>query len=171
MLMPTDVLSRLADMLLSRVYLSDGFLDRMHERQADRMLARCASVGSNVRLRMPLTIYHPELLSIGADVDIGEYTLIRAKGNVKIGSRVLVASHAMINSSTHPNSLPRYGVTVESPIIIGDDVWIGAGAAILPGVSVGDGSIVGAGAVVTKDVEPYTVVAGVPARPIGKVPI
>lgn len=167
---PTAVLPRLAELLLARVYLSDGFLDRIHKRQAKSMLARCASAGSNIRLRMPLTIYYPELLSIGSDVDIGEYTLIRAKGNVNIGSRVLVASHAMINSSTHPNSLPRFGVTLESPIVIGDDVWIGAGAAILPGVSVGQGSIVGAGAVVTNDVEPYTIVAGVPARPIGKVP-
>jgi len=52
------------------------------------------------------------------------------------------------------------------PIRIGNDVWVGGGAIILPGVTVGDGSTVGAGSVVTRDVEPYTVVAGNPARMI-----
>ena len=53
-------------------------------------------------------------------------------------------------------------------VIIGNDVWIGAGACILSGVKIGDGSIIGARAVVTKDVEPYTIVAGVPARELRK---
>jgi acetyltransferase-like isoleucine patch superfamily enzyme len=53
-----------------------------------------------------------------------------------------------------------------APIVIEDDVWVGFQAVILPGVTIGHGSIVGAGAVVTKDVEPYTVVVGIPARPL-----
>lgn len=58
------------------------------------------------------------------------------------------------------------GPEMTKPIKIGNDVWVGGGAIILPGVTVGDGSTVGAGSVVTRDVEPYTVVAGNPARTI-----
>jgi maltose O-acetyltransferase len=60
------------------------------------------------------------------------------------------------------------GFKDKEPVIIEDDVWIGARVIILPGVKIGKGSIVGAGAVVTKDVEPYSIVAGVPAKLIRK---
>jgi acetyltransferase-like isoleucine patch superfamily enzyme len=119
---------------------------------------------------MPVTIYAPELLDIGDQVDIGEFTHIRANGGIQIGSRVLIASHVVITSRTHPVTLPRYGVTDDAPVIIGDDVWIGAGAIVLPGVTIGDGAVVAAGAVVTRSVEPRAIVAGVPARTIGHVP-
>ena len=66
--------------------------------------------------------------------------------------------------------LPRYGITEDAPVVIEDDVWIGAGAIVLPGVTVGRGSIVAAGAVVTRSIEPHTIVAGVPARQIGQIP-
>jgi galactoside O-acetyltransferase len=61
-------------------------------------------------------------------------------------------------------------VTDDAPIEIEDDVWIGAGAIVLPGVTVGRGAVIGAGAVVTRSVEALSIVAGVPAREIGKVP-
>lgn len=133
---------------------------------AARLLGSCRSAG-RVRLRMPVTIYAAEQLEIGDQVDIGEFTHIRANGGVRIGSRVLLASHVVVTSRAHPAMLPRYGVVEDAPVAIEDDVWIGAGAIVLPGVTVGRGAIVAAGAVVTKSVEPYTIVAGVPARPIG----
>jgi galactoside O-acetyltransferase len=83
---------------------------------------------------------------------------------------VLIAAHAVITSRQHPARLPRFGVTADAPVAIDDDVWIGAGAIVLPGVRIGRGAIVGAGAVVTGNVEPFTIVGGVPARPIGVVP-
>lgn len=60
-------------------------------------------------------------------------------------------------------------VKPDPPTIIGNDVWIGNGAIILRGINVGDGAVIGAGAVVTKDVEPYTIVVGAPARPLKKI--
>ena len=134
-----------------------------------RLVASCRRAG-RVRLRMPVTIYAPELLELGDQIDVGEYSHIRANGGVRIGDRVLIASHVIITSRAHPAGLPRYGVTEDAAIVIEDDVWIGAGAVILPGITVGAGAVVAAGAVVTSSVEHHTIVAGVPARAIGQVP-
>ena len=133
---------------------------------AARLLARCRKAGDRVRLRMPVVIYEPDHLEFGDQVDVGEFTHIRANGGLRIGSRVLIAAHVTITTREHPVQLPRWGVTNDAPIVIEDDVWIGAGAIVLPGVTIGRGAVVAAGAVVTASVEPFTVVAGVPARPI-----
>lgn len=133
------------------------------EQSAARLIASCRQAG-RVRLRMPVTIYAPEKLELGDQVDIGEFTHIRANGGVRLGSRVLIASHVVITSRAHPVALPRYGIVEDAPVVIEDDVWIGAGAIVLPGVTVGQGAIVAAGAVVTRSVQPHTIVAGVPAR-------
>ena len=148
---------------------AEGFLSRLRSRRAQLMLQRCRAVGAQVRLRMPVTIHHPEQLTLGSQIDIGEYTHIRASGGVTIGSRVLIAASVVITSREHPVALPRFGVTVDAPIDIADDVWIGAGAVILPGVTVGRGAVIAAGAVVTSAVAPFTIVGGVPARQIGTV--
>lgn len=132
---------------------------------ASRLTARCRAAG-HVRLRMPVVIYAPELLELGDQVDIGEFTHIRANGGLRIGNRVLIAAHVTITTREHPVESPRWGITKDAPIVIEDDVWIGAGAVVLPGVTIGRGAVVAAGAVVTVSVEPFTVVAGVPARAI-----
>jgi len=119
---------------------------------------------------MPVVIYDPQHLEFGDQVDVGEFTHIRANGGITIGSRVLVAASVTITTRQHPLELPRWGVTTDAPIAIGDDVWIGAGAVILPGVTIGTGAVIAAGAVVTSSVDPFTVVAGVPARPIKTIP-
>lgn len=86
-------------------------------------------------------------------------------GGITIGNDVLIAAHASITSVTHDKAAACYrDSTVYAPVVIGDNVWIGSGAVILPGVTLGSGCIVGAGAVVTRDVPPRTVVTGVPAR-------
>lgn len=145
-----------------------GVLDRLivavHSVQSWAIRRRCANAGRNVRLRMPVYVYRPEMLTFTGSADVGEMVVLRAGGRIAIGDRVLIAAGAAVVSTGHPLQLPRWNVTEEAPIAIGDDVWIGAHAVILPGVSIGEGAVVAAGAVVADDVPPFTIVAGVPAR-------
>jgi len=144
--------------------LADTWLRRLEAYRAQAILRRCAKVGEQVRLRMPVVVYAPEKLSIGSQVDVGEFVVLRANGGMRIGNRVLIAAHATLTTRGHPILPPRFGHTVDAPIVIEDDVWVGAAAVVLPGVTIGRGSIVGAGAVVTRDVPPDTIVGGVPGR-------
>jgi acetyltransferase-like isoleucine patch superfamily enzyme len=137
---------------------------------AASLIAQCRQAGSQVRLRMPVIIYAPEQLELGDRVDIGEFTHIRANGGVRIGSGVLIAANVTITSRGHNVELPRWSVTKDAPVVIADDVWIGAGAIVLPGVTIGRGAVVAAGAVVSEDVPPFTLVGGVPAKAIKQVP-
>ncbi|KAK6460441.1 trimeric LpxA-like protein [Scheffersomyces coipomensis] len=89
---------------------------------------------------------------------------------ITIGDNVMVAPNVTLTTATHPTDpqLRLQGVEYSQPITIGNNVWIGSDAVILPGVVVGDGAVIAAGAVVTKSVEAYTVVAGVPAKVINR---
>ncbi len=111
-------------------------------------------------------ICHPECISFGSRVDVGENVVMRGGGGIYIGNNVLIAAGATLASQGHPTCPPRWGRVVSKPVRIGNEVWIGANATILPGVTIGDGSIVAAGAVVTHDVPSFSIVAGVPARVI-----
>jgi acetyltransferase-like isoleucine patch superfamily enzyme len=144
-------------------------ITRVQAHDSLQLLARCPVQGEHVRLRPPVVIYHPESLRLGSHIDIGEFTHIRASGGVTIGDRVLIASHVVITSRSHPTGLPRFGITEDRPIVIEDDVWIGAGAIVLPGVTIGRGSVVGAGAVLRQSTGPGEIWAGVPARRVGYV--
>lgn len=109
-------------------------------------------------------------IRIGNDVDLALDVLITTGGGVSIGDRTLVGYRTQILSSNHnvPNSNGRIfdaGHTSEH-VEIGTDVWIGASCIILPGVNIGEGAVVAAGSVVTKNVPPFTYVAGTPARVI-----
>jgi acetyltransferase-like isoleucine patch superfamily enzyme len=110
-------------------------------------------------------------ISIGDDCGINSGVYILGHWKVLIGNNVVLSVDAkLLDAGLDLNNFaniktPRH---TSSFVIIEDDVWIGAGAIILPGVTVGRKSVVGAGSVVTKNVAPYTVVAGNPARPIGR---
>jgi acetyltransferase-like isoleucine patch superfamily enzyme len=109
-------------------------------------------------------------IKIGRDSLIGEYSVIRGQGGVEIGDRVYTSPFTQIIAVNHVFDDPGrpfvdQGITAEG-IIIEDDVWLGAGVVITDGVRIGKGAVVAAGAVVTKDVEPHTVVGGVPAKQI-----
>lgn len=127
------------------------------------LISRCDKVGSDVRLRMPMTIYSPEKLSMGDKVDIGENVVLRAGGGLSIGNNVLVANGVIIVTDGHSVNPPRWRCVETAQIVINDDVWIGSGAIILPGVRVGEGALIAAGSVVSRDVPAFTMVAGVPA--------
>jgi acetyltransferase-like isoleucine patch superfamily enzyme len=111
-------------------------------------------------------------IRIARRVWLGPYVVIYGHGGVEIGEQTLVSMHCTILSSNHAiapmGTLIRDVADELRPTKIGRDVWIGANAVILGGVTIGDGAVVAAGAVVTKDVEPGAVVAGVPARAIRK---
>ena len=100
---------------------------------------------------------------ISHDVDIlATKAKITIKDDVLIGPRVFIAS---FNHNLKKNNIPvRLQGDTGKPIVIGEDVWVGAHAIILAGVKIGKGAVIGAGSVVTKDVEPYAIVAGVPAK-------
>ena len=109
-------------------------------------------------------------IRIGRDSLIGEYNVIRGQGGVQIGDRVFTSPFTQIIAVNHVFSDPErpfveQGITAQG-IVIGNDVWLGAGVVVTDGVEIGDGAVVAAGAVVTKDVPPHTLVGGVPAKPI-----
>jgi len=114
--------------------------------------------------------------SIGRDVFIGEDIIISDNihdKNVIIGNRVSIAPRVTLITSSAPNfsRIGPYVNKVDGIVEIENDAWIGAGAIILPNIKIGGGAVVGAGAVVTKNVPPYTVVAGVPAKVLRKLKV
>ncbi len=119
-----------------------------------------------------ISMLYPKNIKIGERVSINRNTMITAKAPIEIGNNVSIGPNVVINSGNHNFSrkdipICNQGHTVEN-ITIENDVWIGASAIILAGVTIGVGSVIAAGAVVTKDVEPYSIMAGVPARLIKK---
>ena len=113
------------------------------------------------------------------DVTIGDYSRIGIHctviGPVSIGSHVNLAQGITVTALNHNFSdttqrIDQQGITTR-PVVIADDVWIGANAVILPGVTIGQHAVVAAGAVVTKDVPPFSVVGGVPATVLKKLVI
>jgi len=107
-------------------------------------------------------------ICMGANAFLGPYVTIYGHGGVEIGDQTLISMHASILSSDHAiperAKLVRHCQDVLKPTKIGKDVWVGANAVVLGGVTIGDGCVVGAGAVVTKDLPAYSVAVGVPAR-------
>ena len=125
--------------------------------------------GEKINIQPGARMYPLCNISIGDNSGIGQGAFIVAFDLVEIGDNVMTGPQLMIYTTNHGTecSKPMIQQPVRSaPVKIGNDVWIGARVTILSGVTIGEGAVVAAGAVVTRNVAPYTVVGGVPARKI-----
>lgn len=128
-------------------------------------------IGSGSTIHMGAVFYYPPNIKIGKDTIIGENVVLDGRAPLNIGDHVDIASEVMIYNSQHDTSEEDFAdveKAVLEPVNIEDYVFIGPRAIILPGVTIKKGAVVGAGAVVTKDVPEFTIVGGVPAKPIGE---
>lgn len=144
----------------------------LHPRNLERVLRRYgAEIGSGVRLGAPLHVHNAQRsfqnLVIGERCHVGRDVLLDLAEHVRIGDRVTISMRVTIlthtdvgDSSWSTRGLPP----TKSPVVIEDDVYIGACAVIMPGVTIGRGALVGASALVLRDVPPGARVVGVPAR-------
>ena len=109
-------------------------------------------------------------IEMGDEVFLGRGVELDISQRLIIGNHVLIAPGCFVTDHSHRHAK---GTTIDSqgcdlaPVHIGDDVWLGANAVVLAGVTIGNGAIVGSGAVVTRNVDAFTIVAGVPARLVG----
>ena len=129
-------------------------------------LQNCKMAGKNVSIRFPVCFEGIASISVGDDVSISAFVHIWGHGGVKIGNRVMIATHTAITSLTHDHTSQsmRFTPAISAPVTIEDDVWIGSNVVIMPGITIGHGAVVGAGAVVTKNVPDYAIVVGIPAK-------
>ena len=152
--------------------------------------ARGMRLGPKSVVGLRMTVWRPSRITTGqrctfehdvylkivddaAQLELGEFVFVGAGCeldvalSVRIGSHTLLAPQVFITDHTHNIArdlrVDEQGIT-SKPVVIGDDVWIGTKSVILAGVTIGDGAIIGAASVVTRDVEPYTIVAGAPAK-------
>ncbi|WP_197481854.1 acyltransferase [Rhodococcus sp. D-6] len=105
-------------------------------------------------------------IRIGAGTIIGSDAILDGRNGITIGHSVNLSSQVALWTMQHDLNSPTFA-TQGGPIVICDRAWVSFRSTILPGVTIGEGAVVAAGAIVTEDVEPYTLVGGVPAKPIG----
>lgn len=122
-------------------------------------------------------LFPPFYTDFGKNIHLGEHVFINSgcrfqdQGGIKIGDGVLVGHNVTLTTLNHDPNPKKRSTMHPAPIVIGNNVWIGASVTVVPGVTIGEGAIVAAGAVVTKDVLPYVVVGGVPAKLIKEIEV
>lgn len=126
------------------------------------------TIGKGSSIHMYARFYNLAGIKIGQDSIIGEFAVLDGRAPLVIGNHVDVASEVMFYNAEHGINEADFAAHTLGEIRVGDYVFIGPRAIILPGVTIGEGAVVGAGAVVTKDVPPYAIVGGVPAKVIGE---
>ena len=126
-----------------------------------------ARIGQRVNLYPSTHVYFPWNFSVGDDSSIGEWALIYNLGPVTLGSRVTISPRAHLCAGTHDHRDPTMPLQ-KPPIVIESDAWICADAFVGPGVIVAEGAVVGARGVVIRNVPAWTVVAGNPAKEVGR---
>jgi acetyltransferase-like isoleucine patch superfamily enzyme len=145
----------------------------------DALSTKGIDIGDNVTIREHAILectgvlrFPGEGLTIGNNVGISQYCFIAARGYIKIGDNVQFGPSVTLFSENHnfedPGILIRNQGVRRKGITIEDDCWLGTGSKVLDGVVIGKGSVIAAGAIVTKDIPPYSIAAGVPAKVIKK---
>lgn len=126
-------------------------------------------LSDNVNIQHCVEVKHKfDNLIVDENSGIGESSTLHLQGKFKIGKNVMIGQELIVHTSTHGmvnNGIPMYQQKSKvKDVSIGNDVWIGSRVTILPGVHIGDGVVVGAGSIVTKDLQPYAIYAGNPAK-------
>jgi len=124
-------------------------------------------IGAGSLIYLGQEIRSPRRIEIGSDTSIGHGCKLDGRYGIRIGDHVNFSSEVMVWTLQHDMNDSGFRMS-GGAVVIGDYAWISARAIILPGRTIGEGAVVAAGAVVTKDVEPYAIVAGVPAKKIGE---
>ncbi|MFD9024062.1 sugar O-acetyltransferase [Streptomyces parvulus] len=193
--MPTDHFagdprSNLERMRAGDLYIADDPEIERRQRQAVRLAARYqaaytedpaaarpllaelfGSLGEEAHVRPPLWVDYGSNITIGARTFVNYNLTALDVAAITIGEDCQIGPNVQLLTPTHPlEPGPRRDkLEAARPITIGDNVWLGGGAIVLPGVTIGDNSVIGAGAVVTKDVPANVVAVGNPARPVRNV--
>ncbi|MFI0501375.1 sugar O-acetyltransferase [Streptomyces albogriseolus] len=137
--------------------------------QAKAVLAELlGSVGEDVEIRPPLYVDYGSNITVGARTFVNYHLTALDVAAITIGEDCQIGPNVQLLTPTHPvEPQPRRDkLEAARPITIGDNVWIGGGAIVCPGVTIGDNAVIGAGAVVTKDIPANVVAVGNPARPV-----
>ncbi|MFI6874607.1 sugar O-acetyltransferase [Streptomyces sp. NPDC050400] len=190
--MPTDYFAQdsrtnLERMLAGELYIADDPQIAERQQRAVRLAARyqaayvedahaagpvlaelLGSVGDEVHVRPPLNVDYGSNITIGARTFVNYNLTALDVAAIVIGEDCQIGPNVQLLTPTHPlEPQPRRDkLEAAQPITIGDNVWLGGGVIVCPGVTIGDNSVIGAGAVVTKDVPANVVAVGNPARPI-----
>lgn len=148
------------------VILSQGARIRSLNNHSNVVIAAAVNIDVGVDIKASY-----EDVNIGKHTYIGPYTCLSG-GSIKIGENCLIASHTSIYANNHTFTNPAVNIREQESsfkgIVIEADCWLGSGVRVVDGVTIGKGSVIGAGAVVTKNIPPYSVAVGVPAKVISQ---
>ncbi|MFJ2558069.1 MULTISPECIES: sugar O-acetyltransferase [unclassified Streptomyces] len=182
-----DPRTHLERMLSGDLYIADDPEIARRQQQAVRLAARyqaayvedadaarpilaelLGSLGEEAHVRPPLHVDYGSNITVGARTFVNFNLTALDVAAITIGEDCQIGPNVQLLTPTHPlEPQPRRDkLEAARPITIGNNVWLGGGATVLPGVSIGDNSVIGAGAVVTKDVPADVVAVGNPARPV-----
>lgn len=149
---------------LTRLY--NATTEQEIERRHQLLLELFCSAGSNINIEPPFHCDYGSNIYVGDGFYMNFGCVILDCASVQIGDNVLCAPNVHIYTATHPTDpeIRRSGLELAAPVKIGNNVWLGGGAIVCPGVTIGDDTTIGAGSVVTKDIPARVVAAGNPCR-------
>lgn len=160
-------LYRVDDVLRADSARAQALLERFNAAPDDAVLRELLGhLGEGVLIRPPFRCDYGTQISIGAGTFVNFDCVMIDVAPIRIGEDCQIATNVQLLTATHPiePGPRREGWESGEPIAIGDNVWLGGGVIVCPGVTIGDDTVVGAGAVVTSDLPPGVVAFGVPAR-------